>query len=363
MGSHTPSSPATYLSKLCAAWSKLSSLGLVKGLLRIAPGLPAAALAGLVVMFLAWSCEHRARQREAGEAQRVKQQAAAEISRLQKQAASAVRDAQQTTQTARELEAQRQQLARESEGLLQSLESLHKQELARTNEVATLTTQDVVNRVASRLQEQGLGIREQGLGNRQQGSGNREQGSGNREQGLGNGEKGLGNREQGLGNGEKGLGNGEKGTGQQLVNSLTSPAPADESAIAGHPLTQGEDGKSLPGGAGQGSQAALVLTDQGVRKVETAFVALDSCRQQSQLMSQQVSNCQQQAKLDSSLEAQQAATIAKLNAALADKDQILARSEAAHRAELKAARGSWRSRICHAVEIFAGGFIAGVLVR
>ena len=349
MGSHTPSSPATYLSKLCAAWSKLSSLGLVKGLLRIAPGLPAAALAGLVVMFLAWSCEHRARQREAGEAQRVKQQAAAEISRLQKQAASAVRDAQQTTQTARELEAQRQQLARESEGLLQSLESLHKQELARTNEVATLTTQDVVNRVASRLQEQGLGIREQGLGNRQQGSGNREQGSGN--------------REQGLGNGEKGLGNGEKGTGQQLVNSLTSPAPADESAIAGHPLTQGEDGKSLPGGAGQGSQAALVLTDQGVRKVETAFVALDSCRQQSQLMSQQVSNCQQQAKLDSSLEAQQAATIAKLNAALADKDQILARSEAAHRAELKAARGSWRSRICHAVEIFAGGFIAGVLVR
>ena len=106
-----------------------------------------------------------------------------------------------------------------------------------------------------------------------------------------------------------------------------------------------------------------MLSDQGVRKVESAFVELDSCRQQSQVIAQQVSNCDQRAKLDSALEEQQAGTISKLNAALADKDQILARSEAAHRAELKAVRGTWRTRFCHAVEIFAGGFIAGVLVR
>jgi hypothetical protein len=109
--------------------------------------------------------------------------------------------------------------------------------------------------------------------------------------------------------------------------------------------------------------AALVLSDQGVRNVESAFLELDSCRQQSQVMAQQASNCEQRAKLDLALQEQQAGTISKLNAALADKDQILARSEAAHRAELKAARGTWRARFCHAVEIFAGGFIAGVLVR
>jgi hypothetical protein len=106
-----------------------------------------------------------------------------------------------------------------------------------------------------------------------------------------------------------------------------------------------------------------VLSDQGVRKVETAFIELDSCRQQTQVMGQQVSNCEQQSKLNSAISDQQSGTIAKLNTALADKDQILAQSEVAHRAELKAARGTWRSHFFRAVEYFAGGFIAGVLVR
>ena len=174
---------------------------------------------------------------------------------------------------------------------------------------------------------------------------------------------------------------------QQATNPLTRPAPADENAEAGHPprflgsdgphrgpesgLPQGGEGKAAAGGegkggyagAGQSGGAALMLSDQSVRKLESAFGELDSCRQQSQLLAQQVSNCEQRAKLDSALQEQQAGTISKLNAALADKDQILARSEAAHRAELKTARGSWRSRLLHAVEIFAGGFVAGVLVR
>jgi hypothetical protein len=80
-------------------------------------------------------------------------------------------------------------------------------------------------------------------------------------------------------------------------------------------------------------------------------------------MGQQIANCEQQSKLDSTMRDQQAATIAKLNAALADKDKILAASEAAHRAELKAAHGTWRAHFIRAVEYFAGGFIAGVLVR
>ena len=107
----------------------------------------------------------------------------------------------------------------------------------------------------------------------------------------------------------------------------------------------------------------MVLSDQEVRKVETALIELDSCRQQTQVMGQQVSNCAQQSKLDSAIRDQQAGTIAKLEAALADKDKILAESEAAHRAELKAARGTWRSHLFRALEYFAGGFIAGVLVR
>jgi hypothetical protein len=331
MGTHNPPSPLRELNKLRAAGHKLASLSVAQGLTRVAPGLPAAALAGVAIMFCAWSCEHQARRRAVIEAKQVKKQMAEEISRLQQQAAGSLQDAKQSTQAARELEAQRQQLARETEGLRQSLESLRKEELARLNELATLPTPEVASRVASRLQEQGLGIREQGAGH-------------------------------------------------EPLNPLARPAPAGESAGAAHSLPQGGEGRLNPGAegqqaangegqpspgpgaSGQGS-GALVLSDQGVRKVETAFIELDSCRQQTQVMGQQVSNCERQAQLESALQQQQSDTISKLQAALADKDQILARSAEAQRAELKAARGTWRTRLLHAVEIFAGGFVAGVLVR
>ncbi|MGD0008761.1 MAG: hypothetical protein ABSE93_09485 [Terriglobia bacterium] len=317
MGNNRPLSLTTYLGKIGAAGRKLASLSPVQGLLRSIPGLPTAALAGVVIIFFAWSCERQARRRDTVEAQQVKKQAGEEISRLQQQAAGALRDAKQSAQAVRELEAQRQQLAREAEGLRQSLESLRKQELARADEVATLPTSEVVSRVASRLQEPVSGVRGQAL------------------------------------------------------DPLTRPALAEEGATAGqkYPATgNGEkqpapDTQHLVPNASRPSSPALVLSDQGVRKVETAFIELDSCRQQTQVMGQQVSNCEQQSKLDSAISDQQSGTIAKLNAALADKDKILAQSEEAYRAELKAARGTWRSHFFRAVEYFAGGFIAGVLVR
>jgi len=306
MGTTQPPSPTTVLSAIRGAIGKLGSLGLVQGLLRIAPGLPAAALAGLAILFFAWSCEHRARQHEAAETQQAKKQAAQQISELQKQAASAVRDAQRSSQAAKELEGQRQQLARDADGLRRSLDSLRNQELVRANDLANLTTEEVVKRVMARLEEQGTGNREQGT--------------------------------------EPAAGSGNEGSQKRGQDARTTAGgtPAPQAAAA---------------------QAALVLSDQSVRKVESAFVELDSCRQQSQMIAQQMSNCDQRAKLDSALEEQQAGTISKLNAALADKDQILARSEAAHRAELKAVRGTWRTHFYHAVEVFAGGFVAGVLVR
>ena len=155
MGTSKPPSPTTALSAILAAASKLGGLRLAQGLLRIAPGLPAAALAGVAILFFAWSCEHGARQHEAAEAQQAKKQAAEQISQLEKQAASAVRDAQQSSQAAKELEGQRQQLARDADGLRQSLDSLRNQELVRANELASLTTEEVVKRVMARLQEQG----------------------------------------------------------------------------------------------------------------------------------------------------------------------------------------------------------------
>jgi len=323
MGTSKLPSPTTGSSAVRIAVRKLSSVNLVQGLLRIAPGLPVAALAGVVIMFLAWSCEHRARQRAGAVAEQIKRQSAEQISRLEQQASSALKDAHQSAQAAQELEGQRQHLARQADALQQRLDSLRKVELTQNNELAGLTTEEVVKRVAARLEQQASGVRGQVTW-------------------------------------------GEAVSSQPSASSknpLTRSATAGESAAAGRPLPQGEEGKGAEGAPVQGNAASLVLSDQGVRKVEGAFLELDSCRQQSQVVAQQMSNCEQRAKLDSSLEAQQAGAISKLNAALADKDQILARSEAAHRAELKAVRGTWRTRFFHAVEIFAGGFIAGVLVR
>jgi hypothetical protein len=326
MGNNRPLSFKTCLGKIGATGRKLKSLSLVQGLLRSIPGLPTAALAGVVIMFFAWSCERQARRRDTLEAQQVKKQAAEEISRLQQQAAGALRDAKQSAPAVRELDSQRQQLARQAEGLRQSLESLHKQELARADEVATLPTSEVVSRVASRLQELVSDVRSQAL------------------------------------------------------NPLTRPALAEESASAGHPLPQGGEGQKcaaagnserqpapdtqpLVPNASRPSGPVLVLSDQGVRKVESALIELESCRQQTQVMGQQVSNCAQHSQFNSAIVDQRSGTISKLNAALADKDQVLARSEEPHRAEVKAVRGIWRPHFRRAVDYFAGGFIAGALVR
>jgi len=362
MGQNRPLSLITCWARIGAAGWKLAGLGLAGRLLRSLASLPAAALAAVVIMFFAWSCERQARRREAAQAEEVKKQAAEAISKFQKQAADAIRDAQQSAHAVRELESQRQKLTRDAEGLRQSLDSLRQQELARINEVATLPTSEVASRVATRLQEQVSGVRYQVPGQQEQVSGVRYQVS-----------------------------------GQQALDPLTRPALAGESASAGHPLPPGGEGKStaegegkstpaeetqnnpapgasgerqpapdtqsLPPSASSASGPALVLSDQGVRKVETAFLELDSCRQQAQVMGQQVSNCAQQVKLDSTLLEQQSGAITNLEAALADKDKILAQSEAEHRAELKAARGSLRSHVLRALEYFGGGFIAGVLVR
>ncbi len=70
MGSKQPLSVTTCLGKIAAAGRKLASLSLVQGLLRSIPNLPAAALAGVVIMFFAWSCERQARRRDTVQASR-----------------------------------------------------------------------------------------------------------------------------------------------------------------------------------------------------------------------------------------------------------------------------------------------------
>ncbi len=295
----------TALSKTAAVCHQAAGSSLVKAFLKWFLGLPCLALIASVVVLLAWSCERRSRQSLTMEAEQAKTRSESEISVLCKQAAKAIQEAGETAQTVRRLEAQRDQLAREARGLRQSLESLRQQETARTGEVATLSAQEVVDRVATRLKNS-----------------------------------------EAAPVAERPSPGGSEGEGQK-------PAEAPRQAEV-----TGTDA-SLTASPGP----ALVLSELGARQVETAFVALDSCRQQAEVLTRQVSNCEQRSKLDLSLIEQQKSALAKLNSALADKDAILRESEQAHQTALKAARGTWQSRLLKAVEFIGVGFIAGVLAR
>ncbi len=112
-----------------------------------------------------------------------------------------------------------------------------------------------------------------------------------------------------------------------------------------------------------GPPATLTLTDSGARQVAAAFMQLDACREESALKGQQVSNCQARVAAEQTLAAAQARSLDELNRALALKDQELARREAAHRAELKSARGTFWSRAWRALTHVAVGVAIGVVAR
>ena len=336
-----PSFPAAWRARVQALARALVGLArLSQALWQRFLFLPLAASGALILIVLAWSCERRARFRQALEAEQGKKQAAADVAELQAHAAAAMREAnQQHAQAVRELESSRQKLAREAEGLRERLESLRHQELARLDEVATLPTTEVVTRVATRL---GPGGFEASGRTSAKDSGSEVRASGARE-------------------------GGPSAGSPRSADAPTGELPVVSSASTEKPAAASLNPESRLAGAPTASSAAaprpLTLTEQGARQVETAFLELDSCRQQAGLLDQQVQNCRDQAKLSAAMIEQQAAALAKLNAALADKDQILARREAQLQAEIKAARGSWRSRLWRAVQYFAAGVVAGVIMR
>jgi hypothetical protein len=56
-------------------------------------------------------------------------------------------------------------------------------------------------------------------------------------------------------------------------------------------------------------------------------------------------------------------SVSQLQETVRLKDQIAARIEAAHRAELKAARGTWRGRFVRALQYVGVGVVIGVAIR
>ncbi len=125
----------------------------------------------------------------------------------------------------------------------------------------------------------------------------------------------------------------------------------------------GWDGRGALEASAGAESAPRPLSEASLRKIETAFLELDACREQGTVKDQQVVNCREQSEANTAIIAQQNASIEKLNQALAAKEGILTRREAEHRAELGAARGSRLARLVRTLEHVGVGMVLGIAIR
>ena len=88
----------------------------------------------------------------------------------------------------------------------------------------------------------------------------------------------------------------------------------------------------------------------------------DTCREQLRVQDELITNCEERVELNrAALEAAKRST-ADLTEALRAKDQMAARIEAGHRAELELARGSRLRRFGRAIEYVGVGVVIGVAI-
>ena len=308
-------------------------------------------LGGAGVLFVAiWLLEHDARLRREVELGQLKQQTAAQVTELRTRADAALRAANEENARAIEsLEARRRRLEREAEELRQRLVSLREEERARVGQVATLPASELEQRVAARLDPGNFATRDSGLGTRDLGLGARD--SGLKEQASGVGDRVSEGRDSGLGTRDSEV-KEQSPSPQHLAPSTQPPAPGIRPSADG--LTPGTPPVPSP---------EFVLTEEGARRVETAFLELEACREQSAVKDGALGNCQEQVATQAAIAGEMRKSLDDLNQAIRLKDEIAARTEALHRAELRAARGSWGSRFLRAVEYVGLGVVIGLVAR
>jgi hypothetical protein len=249
-----------------------------------------------------WLIEHDARLRREFELQQLRTETQAEVADLRARAAAAMGELQKNARLIENLESKRRDLERQSQDLRQRLSHLREEERLRVQQASTLAPRELAQRVAARL--------------------------------------GPGGQVSGSGFQVSGADQGRPDTRHPTPD--TSGAANPEPRIPSHGLT---------------------LTGQGLRGVETAFLQLDACREQSAVKDQMVSNCEARVGTAQTEIEKLNDSVSQLQETVRLKDQIAERTEAAHRAELVAARGTWRSRFVRVLKYVGVGVVIGVAVR
>jgi hypothetical protein len=296
-------------------------------------------VAACLLLLVIWLREHDARLRREVEFGQLKQQTAAQVTELRARADAALRAANEENARAIEsLEARRRRLEREAEELRQRLGFLREEERARVRQVATLPTSELEKRVAARLAGQVAGVGGQVSDKRDSGLGTRDSGRQEQVSGV-----------------------GSQVSGKELSGDQTrSPSEKDATPDTRYPAP---DTSLVPNPESRVRNPDFVFTEEGARRIETAFLELDSCRAQSAVKDGALSNCQEQVATQAAIAGELRQSLAELNQAIRLKDEIASRTETLHRAELKAARGTRASRFLRAVEYVGLGVVIGLVAR
>jgi len=283
-------------------------------------------LGGAGVLFVAvWLLEHDARLRREVELGQLKQQTGAQVTELRTRADAALRAANE--ENARAIES----LEGEAEELRQRLVSLREEERARVGQVATLPASELEQRVAARLDPGNFATRDSGFGIRASGSEEHVAGA-----------------------------QGQVSAKRVPDDQLGGPQTKGESPDTRHPAP---DTSPVPNPESRVPSPDFVLTEEGARRVETAFLELDSCREQSAVKDGVLGNCQEQVATQAAIAGEMRKSLDDLNQAIRLKDEIAARTETLYRAELRAVRGSRLGRFVRAVQYVGVGVVIGLVAR
>ncbi|MBZ5543360.1 MAG: hypothetical protein LAO07_06730 [Acidobacteriia bacterium] len=285
----------------------------------------------LIVAFAGlWLLEHDARLRREFELHRLRTETQAEVADLRARAAAALGELKENARLIEDLESRRRTLAREAEGLRQRLTSLREEEGVGVQQAATLPPAELAKRVAARLgrdgQVPGVGF---------QVSGNRETGNWTLETSK------------------------PPASGSSLPIGSTSSDNGPRTA--GSPSAQSPAPNTRPNDQFPISSFQFPLTEGGLRQVETSFLQLDACREQAEARDRLVANCEERVAAAGAQVDKLNDSLSRLQEAVRLKDEIAARTDAAHRAELKAARGTWRGRFVRALQYVGVGVVIGMV--
>lgn len=298
----------------------------IRPLRRFALIIPAPTwMAAAALVLLGWWLQERdARIRRAAELEQVRQQTASEVSKLQARADAAVAQANQANAGAiAELEAERRRLSARAGELNRKLDSVKQQGQARAEEIAALSPEQLRRKLEQQLgpgaiQDAEVGSRSQEVDSRQETVDRR----------------------------------------SPPMPATTYPLPLQPPPPSPQPLSGDVD---MP--ESRTPNPAFSLTDAGARKAALGIAERDSCREESALENQQLANCRELLAADAAEIEKQAESLDQLNQALDAKDRILVRREAEFKAQLAAARGTWRSRLARTLKYVAIGVGIGAAVR